>query len=89
MSQYAEIVFDGESLCLVSIEALDLQRNLDIMCERTAFLNCQGGKIIALGSGNPADLSTTSCEKITLFSGKALAIIKKNHSDDIELQDTF
>lgn len=76
-----ETIFSGNEVDLISLTALDLQGNEVPTAENLIHLSLENGRIIGLGNGNPADTSDFSLDSITLFSGKALAIVGKEEKN--------
>ncbi|KAF1298330.1 glycoside hydrolase [Enterococcus sp. JM4C] len=77
--------FDGEEYTLVEVAGRDAQGNFVPMVDSLVTVACENGKIIGLANGNPADLSGFNRQEKRLFSGKLLAVVKKNKEQPIKV----
>lgn len=70
-------LYKGKDYDLVAIQALDAN-GIEVPLENKEIsIAVEGGQVIGLGNGNPADTSDFSLDTIKLFNGKTLAIVKK------------
>lgn len=76
-----ETIFAGHEVDLICLTAIDNEGHEVPTANNLIHLTVNNGNIIGLGNGNPADTSDFSLENITLFSGKALAIVKKREGN--------
>ncbi|MFK7981939.1 MAG: glycoside hydrolase family 2 TIM barrel-domain containing protein [Saprospiraceae bacterium] len=70
---------DGQDLSYVLIEGLSADGNVDPLAMNEISLTVKGnGSMIGLGNGNPQSFVPFQSNKVKLFYGKAVVIIKSN-----------
>ncbi|MCB9249458.1 MAG: glycoside hydrolase family 2 protein [Ignavibacteriales bacterium] len=79
---------DGEDLSYILIEALDKNGNLCPLAENEIKIELNGNAEIAgVGNGNPQSLESFQSNKVKLFYGKAMLIVKslRNKNGEIDV----
>ncbi|MGF2054716.1 sugar-binding domain-containing protein [Vagococcus fluvialis] len=71
------VVYSGNELELYEVKAVDKNDNFVPTANNTMNVKVINGSILGLGNGNPANTAEFSLEKIELFNGRALAIVKR------------
>ena len=74
------ILSDGSDLSYILVEALDKKGNLCPLADNLITIKVTGpGAIAGVGNGNPQSLEPFQANKIHLFYGKAMVIIRAGH----------
>jgi beta-galactosidase len=71
-----ERIFAGNEYSLYKLEAVDRDQCFIPTANSNISINVKNGEIVGLANGNPIDHSDYSLENISLFQGKALAIVR-------------
>lgn len=76
-----KLLADGPNVCIYQLEARDQNDHLvpDANCK--VNVSVKNGKVWALANGNPIDQDDSSKQQIRFYNGLALAIIRKNQSN--------
>lgn len=72
----SEKIFEGNDYSLFALEAIDDQQRFVPTSDHQLSIYVENGEVIGLANGNPIDQDAYSVENISLFQGKALAIIR-------------
>lgn len=70
-----EKIYLGNRFALFAISALDQYDHFVPMADDSISIKGEKGTVVALGNGNPSDTSDYHLQEISLFSGKAMAIV--------------
>ncbi|EQC69098.1 hypothetical protein HSISB1_2102 [Streptococcus sp. HSISB1] len=71
-------IYSGDDFVLFEISALDENAYAVPTACDDILVTSEKGTVVGLGNGNPADISDYNLCEISLFSGKALAIVAKD-----------
>ncbi|WP_274641906.1 glycoside hydrolase family 2 TIM barrel-domain containing protein [Streptococcus equinus] len=71
-------IYSGDDFVLFEISALDENDYAVPTACDDILVTSEKGTVVGLGNGNPADISDYNLCEISLFSGKALAIVAKD-----------
>lgn len=75
---FATEIYSGDDLVLFEISAFDENGYaVPTACDEI-LVTSEKGTVVGLGNGNPADISDYNLREISLFSGKALAVVAKD-----------
>ena len=73
------ITADGMDLSYILIEAVDRSGNLCPFADHLVALNVRGeGQIAGVGNGNPQSMELFQADKVRLFYGKAMLILRSS-----------
>lgn len=85
----SEVVYRGQKYDLVALVAKDQAGNVVPTANQEVNLKVTSAKIVGLGNGDPADISNYALDKVKLFMGKALAVVKKEPKVSYQVEVEF
>lgn len=80
------VLYQGQDYDLVAVQAVDEAGREVPMENKEISISITNGQVIGLGNGDPADTSDFSLDKIKLFSGKALIIVRKDSATEYQVE---
>lgn len=73
-------VFSGRTTDLVMIESVDENGTVIPTDDVRVSIEVSGAEVVGLGNGNPSDISKRSLDEVSLFCGRALAMVKRTEN---------
>ena len=73
-------VFSGRTTDLVMIESVDENGTVIPTDDVRVSVEVSGAEVVGLGNGNPSDISKRSLDEVSLFCGRALAMVKRTEN---------
>ena len=85
----SQVVYRGQKYDLVALVAKDQAGNVVPTANQEVNVKVTSAKIVGLGNGDSADISNYALNKVKLFMGKALAVVKKEPKVSYQVEVEF
>lgn len=73
-------IFEGKEYSLFALEAVDDHQRFVPTANNQVTISVENGEIVGLANGNPTNQAAYSLDRVRLFQGKALAIVRTSEA---------